>query len=155
MLYIAYGSNMNIQQMAHRCPNSYVVCNGKLNGYKLVFNYHADVIETNNENDFVPVVVWNSADADWDMLDMYEGYPSYYVKETVNVILDNDKTEKAVVYVMVDNRKGFYRPSKDYFECIKKGYIENKIDVEYLYDALEYSLNHEVGYKQYKMKELV
>lgn len=155
MLYISYGSNMNLEQMAYRCPNSKVVCNGKLKGFQLIFNYHADVIETNNENDFVPVVVWDIDSKDWTMLDMYEGYPSYYVKETVNVILENGETEKAIVYVMADNRKGICRPSKDYFECIEIGYIENGIDVEYLYKALKYSLNNETEYNKYKTKEMI
>ena len=56
MFYIAYGSNMNLEQMNYRCPNSKVVCNGKLKGWKLVFNIHADVIKTDNENDFVPLI---------------------------------------------------------------------------------------------------
>lgn len=155
MLYISYGSNMNLEQMGRRCPNSYVVCNGKLKGWKLVFNLHADIIKTDNENDFVPVVAWNIADCDWRNLDMYEGYPSYYIKETVNVILDNGKNEKAIVYAMSDNRKGICRPTKGYFECIEMGYIENGIDVKYLYEALEYSFNHETEYNQYKTKELV
>ena len=155
MLYIAYGSNMNLEQMDYRCPNSYVVGNGKLKAHRLVFNYHADVIKTDNENDFVPVVVWNIADSDWARLDMYEGYPSYYIKETVNVILDNGKIEKAVVYVMAENRKGIYPPAQSYFDGIREGYIENGIDVEYLYEALEYSMNNKTEYNKYKRKEMV
>ena len=155
MLYISYGSNMNLKQMEHRCPNSYVVCNGKLKGWKLVFNIHADIIKTNNENDFVPVVVWNIADCDWRNLDMYEGYPSYYIKETVNVILGDGKNEKAIVYVMANNRKGICKPTKSYFECIETGYIENGIDIKYLYDALTYSFSHETNYNQYKTKEMI
>ena len=155
MLYLAYGSNMNLSQMAYRCPNSYVVCNGKLKGFKLVFNVHADVIKTDNEDDFVPVVVWNIDSKDWDRLDMYEGYPSYYVKETVNVILDNGKLEKAIVYVMANNRKGIAPPMQSYFNGICEGYIENGIDVEYLYKALEYSLNNKTKYNKYKMKEMI
>ena len=155
MLYVAYGSNMNLEQMDYRCPNSYVVCNGKLKGWKLVFNIHADVIKTNDKNDYVPVVVWNIADSDWTRLDMYEGFPSYYVKETVNVILEDGKVEKAIVYTMANNRKGICRPSESYFECIETGYIENGIDVDYLYNVLEYSLNNETRYNKYKMKEMV
>ena len=150
MFYIAYGSNMNLEQMAYRCPDSKVICNGKLNGWKLVFNVHADVIK-GNEHDAVPVVVWNIADKDWYRLDMYEGYPSYYVKEIVNVMLDNGEIVEAIVYVMADNRKGFCKPFKDYFECIEKGYIENGIDVKYLYEALDYSL----GNKTKHTKEMV
>ena len=140
MLYCAYGSNCSLSQMDYRCPNSYVVCNGKLKGYKLVFNVHADVIKTDNDEDCVPVVVWNIADSDWDRLDMYEGYPSYYVKETVNVILDNGNVEEAIVYVMANNRKGIAPPMQSYFNCIREGYIANGIDVEYLYEALEHTL---------------
>ena len=155
MLYIAYGSNMNLKQMDYRCPNSYVVGNGKLKGWKLVFNYHADVIKTDNENDFVPVVAWDIDSKDWNRLDIYEGYPLYYVKKTVNVILDNGKIEKAVIYVMADNKKGIRPPSQSYFDGICKGYIENGIDVEYLYEALEHSLNNKTEYNKYKMKEMV
>lgn len=155
MLYISYGSNMNLKQMAYRCPNSCVVCNGKLIGWKLVFNVHADIIETGKDKDVVPVVVWEIADADWKKLDMYEGYPSYYIKKTVNVILENGNVEEAIVYVMTENRKGISRPSKSYFECIEEGYIASGIDVQYLYDALSYSFSHETEYNQYKTKEMV
>lgn len=154
MLYVAYGSNMNLEQMAYRCPNSKVISNGKLNGWKLVFNVHADVVKS-KKRDGVPVVVWDIADEDWYRLDMYEGYPNYYIKETVNVILDNGKTANAIVYVMANNRKGICKPTKTYFECIEKGYIENGIDVKYLYEALGYSFGHETEYNQYKTKEMM
>lgn len=154
MLYVAYGSNMNLKQMAYRCPNSNVVCNGKLHGWKLVFNVHADVIK-GKKNDIVPVVVWNIADEDWRMLDRYEGYPSYYVKETVDVILENGEKMNAIVYVMADHRKGVSMPSREYFECILKGYRSNKISTDYLYDALAYSCYNETEHNQYNPKEVV
>ena len=155
MLYIAYGSNMSVNQMAYRCPNSKVVCNGKLHGFKLVFNVHADIIKTDNDNDVVPVVVWDIADKDWKVLDMYEGYPSYYVKEIVNVILEDGKAEEAIVYVMADNRKGICPPNSSYFNCIVKGYMDNGINTDYLFDALDYSYSNKTEYNQYKTKEMV
>ena len=154
MLYISYGSNMNLEQMAYRCPNSKVVCNGELHGWKLVFNVHADVIK-GNKNDIVPVVVWNIDSRDWHRLDMYEGYPSYYVKETVNVILDNGKEEEAIVYVMADNRKGICPPASSYFNCIVQGYIDNGINTDYLFNALDYSHNSKTEYNKYKTKEMI
>lgn len=42
MYYIAYGSNMNLAQMARRCPGARVVGMGLLRGWKLTFNVHAD-----------------------------------------------------------------------------------------------------------------
>lgn len=155
MLYVAYGSNMNLEQMQFRCPNSKVVSNGILKGWELVFNFHADIINTDNENDFVPVVVWDIAEEDWDRLDMYEGFPSYYVKQIVNVILDNGEVESAVVYVMASERKGIFPPAEDYFECIRLGYIDNGINVEYLYSALERSYQNKTKHNKYKAKEMV
>lgn len=155
MLYLAYGSNMNLQQMAYRCPNSKVVGNGELHGWKLIFNIHADIIETENNNDVVPVVVWNIANEDWRMLDRYEGYPSYYVKEVVNVALNNGKKEDAIVYVMAKNRKGICPPASGYFNGIVKGYIENGINTDCLFDALDYSYDNKTEYNKYKTKEMV
>ena len=154
MLYVAYGSNMNLKQMAFRCPSSKVIGVGKLKGWKLVFNVHADIIKADATNE-VPVLVWDIADEDWDMLDRYEGYPSYYVKENVMVELDNGETVEAVVYVMNDKRKGISPPYENYFDCIMIGYMENGIDTDYLYEVLAHSWDNETEYNQYNTKEEV
>lgn len=85
---------------------------------------------------------------------MYEGYPSYYVKEIVNVILDNGE-EEAIVYVMADNRKGICPPASGYFNGILKGYIDNGINTDYLFDALNYSYDNKTEYNKYKTKEMI
>lgn len=151
MLYAAYGSNMNLDQMAFRCPNSKIVGNGIINGWRLVFNVHADIIET-NEADSTPVVIWDIDDRDWANLDMYEGYPSYYVKYGVDVVLDSGEVVDAIVYVMADNRKGICPPSVGYFNGIIDGCIANGIDIDYLYDALDYSYDNETEYNQYSVR---
>lgn len=153
MLYVAYGSNMNLEQMAFRCPDSKVVGNGKLYGWDLVFNIHADIVKANKSKS-VPVVVWEIADKDWITLDRYEGFPSYYVKEVVDVVLANGNKKKAIVYVMADDRKGICPPTRTYFDCIQKGYVDNKIDVGYLYKALKYSIKNETEYNQYNKKKV-
>ena len=155
MLYCSYGSNCNLQQMAYRCPNSKKVSVGLLKGWKAVFNIHMDIIKTDNTDDIVPVVVWDIAEKDWSMLDMYEGYPSYYVKKTVNVILDNGTEERAVVYVMADNKKGICPPASGYFNGIVKGYMDNGINTDYLFEALDYSRCNKTEYNKYKTKEMV
>lgn len=155
MYYISYGSNMNIEQMAWRCPATKVYGNGKLKGWKLVFNYHADIVE-GNDDDSVPVVVWKLENKD-DMknLDRYEGYPSYYTKINIPVTMDDTgETIEAMVYVMSDKRKGVFPPSQIYFDCIYDGYRENGIDPEPLYKALEESLKADniTRYNQYNPK---
>lgn len=154
MLYISYGSNMNIEQMKHRCPHTKVVGNGKLHGWKLVFNYHADIIHTGNEEDFVPVVVWNLTNKiDKENLDRYEGYPLYYKRTTIPVTMDcSGEVKKAMVYVMTDKRKGVYPPDIYYFNVIEDGYRANGIDMTPLYDAAKHSIDNITEYNQYNSR---
>lgn len=148
MLYVAYGSNMNLSQMEHRCPKSKVVGNAILKNYKLVFNYHADVKEFKGED--VPVVLWDIADTDWKMLDMYEGYPKYYDKRIVTVEKDGERID-AVVYEMT---KYFKReecpPDYNYFKVIYDGYVENGIDTA----CLENSIKHFRNFSLEEIKDL-
>ena len=58
MKYIAYGSNMNLEQMAIRCPGAKLIGTGLLHGYRLEFNRHATIVPTNKPDDAVPVAVW-------------------------------------------------------------------------------------------------
>ena len=39
--YIAYGSNLSVEQMAHKCPDAKVVGMAAITGWKLVFRVHA------------------------------------------------------------------------------------------------------------------
>lgn len=142
MYYISYGSNMNLRQMKWRCPNTKVYGNGKIRGWKLVFNYHADIIETGKSDDFVPVVVWKLTNKkDMENLDIYEGYPNYYTKILTDVIMDTGETLKAMVYVMTDDRKGIFPPSPDYYNVIKEGYTANNIKLDALYAAVKHCIN--------------
>lgn len=144
MLYAAYGSNINLEQMAYRCPNSVIVGVGVINGWKLCFNIHADIRKTNNPFDSVPVLLWDIADEDWARLDKYEGFPKYYVKETVCVGWFNEEenfySDKAIVYIMGEEFYDKYSfPKKDYFNIIIEGYYENNIDFKYLHEAISYT----------------
>lgn len=151
MLYVAYGSNMNLEQMEFRCPHSKLIGVGELKGWRLIFNIHADIIPTNNNNDIIPIVLWDIDKRDWKMLDIYEGYPNYYIKKKVNVEY-NGKIENAIVYVMNKDKKGIYPPFKEYFNTIKNGYIQNNIDTLYLYKALDYTFKNQTGYNQYSTR---
>lgn len=144
MFYISYGSNMNLRQMAYRAPNTKVYGKGILQGWQLVFNCHADIIQTGNEEDTVPVVVWEITNyKDLYALDCYEGYPSYYTKKNIDVVMETGEIINAMVYVMADRRKGIYPPDVNYFNGILQGYTENKIDTKPLYDALKHCVQKE------------
>ena len=76
-LYIAYGSNINLEQMAYRCPNSKIVSKEMLKGYELEFRGVATIVP--NDKSEVPVLIWEIDGRDEHSLDRYEGFPNLYL----------------------------------------------------------------------------
>lgn len=140
MLYVAYGSNMNLEQMVYRCPTAKKVGVSVLKGYELTFrgrngNCHATIDACAGGE--VPVVIWEIDAYSERALDLYEGYPNYYRKEYVKV-----DGKECMVYVMNPNKKGY--PSSRYLDCIAKGYEDNGIDLAPLDEAVQ-KIIKEVG----------
>ena len=134
MLYAAYGSNMNLKQMAFRCPDSKVVGTGYILDYKLKFAYHADIIPS--KGDKVPVVLWNVPELDFRTLDIYEGVKGgYYKRVTLPVKTKKGIMKDAIVYVMCGEHE-WEMPSESYYLIIKEGYEDNKISRKFLFDSV-------------------
>ena len=85
MLYFAYGSNLNHEQMQRRCRDSEYIKNFVLEGYKLSFcavsrSYGvANIIKKSGSK--VPGGIWKISESDEKELDIYEGYPTLYTKD--------------------------------------------------------------------------
>ena len=83
-LYFAYGSNLDLDQMSARCPESRLISRAKLSGYRLGFTGHgrnwngavATVLPAQSNHVFG--LVWSLSDTDLDKLDRCEGYPHSY-----------------------------------------------------------------------------
>lgn len=137
-LYVAYGSNLNLSQMALRCPDAKIYGVGVLNNWELLFrgsptNSHATIKRHSDKS--VPVLVWSISETDEQQLDRYEGFPVYYYKKDVMVNIDGKK-KKAMVYIMNERRLPGI-PSARYVQTIRQGYIDNDLDLDFLEDALE------------------
>jgi gamma-glutamylcyclotransferase (GGCT)/AIG2-like uncharacterized protein YtfP len=146
ILYVSYGSNMNIRQMAFRCPTAKVVGNGKIKDYRLLFkgcrnNAHATIEPHKGKN--TPVLVWEIEKLDEKFLDRYEGYPSYYRKETIEVKLENGEVVQAMVYIMNDEVHGtetvLNLPNPSYYATIREGYKSAGFNIKHLVKATEIS----------------
>lgn len=136
-LYIAYGSNLNLGQMKHRCPYATVVGTAILPNHKLTFrgcetNAVASIEPCNGES--VPVLMWEITPRDEESLDKYEGFPKLYRKETVEVI-SGGKSYFGMVYIMNDGYD-YGKPSRYYLRTIREGYETAGFDVKYLYDKV-------------------
>lgn len=131
-LYLAYGSNLNKNQMRRRCPTARPLGSLMLQDAQLVFRGVADVIYMPGGQ--VPVGVWRIHRDDEAALDRYEGvHGKFYTKEMVEL----DDGQEALLYVM--NSQGVYPPSQYYYDVVKKGYADFGLEIGYLSNALKQS----------------
>lgn len=140
-LYLAYGSNLNIRQMKYRCPGARLYKTGTLENYILEFRgapNHAFATITPREGGIVPVALWRITAQDEKNLDLYEGFPSHYFKETVSLNLDGGEME-AMAYRMNIKAK-FGLPTQSYYQTVLEGYRNCGLDTRVLADALEASV---------------
>lgn len=131
-LYVAYGSNLNMAQMALRCPEATVEFTGYLNNWEMVFCRCATIRRKSGST--VPVAVWSISESDEKSLDRYEGYPYLYRKENIFVTRADGSRKKAMVYIM--NRGIESQPPSSYVKTIKDGYEDFGFDLEYLEDLV-------------------
>lgn len=140
MFYIAYGSNLNVQQMAHRCPTAELIGSGIIEGYELLFRGKRDVgfatIEK-CEGHSVPVGLWDIKKEDELSLDRYEGYPNLYRKETMEIDMFDGGKMDAMIYIM-DETIPLQLPSNEYFSIIMKGYKDFLLPIQSLVEAYEH-----------------
>ena len=127
LLYIAYGSNINLWQMALRCPHSKPLDPAMLKGWELEFRGVANIVP--NKDAEVPILLWELDPRDIPRLDHYEGFPNSYYKENVEFELNGEKCGQ------------INPPSSYYMQTIWEGYLENGMDTSYLLEAQSRALD--------------
>lgn len=150
--YIAYGSNLNIRQMSHRCPGATVVGTGFIKDYQLLFKGSKTgsylTIEK-KKGKVVPVVVWKVNEEDERSLDRYEGYPSFYYKREIEIDIKGIKSKKpyhkkAFVYIMHEDRQ-LGLPYREYIRVCLEGYTAFGFSPRYLEEAIKISMEAKDG----------
>jgi len=135
-IYVAYGSNLNLEQMAYRCPTARLVGAGTVKDYRMLFRGPHDGAVATIEpfiGGSVPVLLWDIKSADEAALDRYEGWPYLYRKEKVKVDFDG-KNMNGMAYIMNDGRP-LGQPSPYYYSIIRDGYKEAGFDLDALRQA--------------------
>ncbi len=132
-LYVAYGSNLNFEQMKYHCPTAKLYGIGTVYGYELQFKGHSEgafATIAPKEDASVPVAVWEIKPQDERSLDRYEGYPSHYFKQNVSVQLHGEEVS-AMVYIM-NLKMNFGLPSPHYYRTVHQGYVDCGMDTNVL-----------------------
>jgi gamma-glutamylcyclotransferase (GGCT)/AIG2-like uncharacterized protein YtfP len=118
--YFAYGSNMNPDQMAVRCPEAAPAGVALLKGWRVAINSRGvATIVPDEAGSFVEGVLWWVTEACLRSLDRYEGVArGNYVRKTLQVRLDHQVVQ-AIVYVASSSDLG--EPRSGYLEDILNG----------------------------------
>lgn len=138
--YIAYGSNMDKEQMAYRCPTAQLLGRTELEDYRLLFKgsktgAYASIEP--EEGGRVPVLVWTIEKEDEKRLDRYEGYPVFYYKKDLDIDLAG-KRVTAMAYIMDESRE-YGKPSEGYYSVLERAYRKYGFPIEILTEAYEIS----------------
>jgi len=146
--YLAYGSNLNKEQMEYRCPGSTPIGTAMLEGYELSFKGSKTgsyLTVDRKEGAKAPVAVWLVDEGDEANLDRYEGYPVFYHKEDMWVKLDGkEELVNAFIYIMRDGAE-YGMPSLNYVRTCQIGYEDFGFDEDYLAQALRRSRKETEG----------
>ena len=102
---------MNPSHMQERCPGITRIGKFQLEGFRLIFNYHADIIP--EEGCLVHGGLWQITKDHEKALDSYEGYPDYYGK----YYQDN-----SMFYRMKQAYTNPEPPAKWYLQMVVEGY---------------------------------
>lgn len=137
-LYFAYGSNINLNQMAVRCPAAQVVGPVVLEDHELLFRGNAGgngvATIAPHKGHKVHGLLWKITPDCERSLDRYEGYPHLYGKEPVNVWGMSGRELTVMAYIMTGGE--WWRdpalPSADYYGGIAEGYRQTGLPVSEL-----------------------
>ncbi len=134
-LLFAYGSNLNRERMAERCPASEPLGTAVLADHRLVFRHGADLEP--HAGAVAVGVVWRLGADDMMALDRYEGCPGLYRKDYRLVQLAGGNSVEAMLYRM--NREGYAVPPVEYLTIIREGYRDFGLPEAVLEAAVELS----------------
>jgi hypothetical protein len=137
--YWAYGSNLNVEHMAQRCPGATKIAPMHVNDAKLIFRGVADV--TFDKGGCCPGGLWRITPECETALDRYEGVASkLYLKRYIPIEVDGKRHE--CLFYQMSWTKGIQPPNEYYAETIIQGYKDFGLDPEYLFAAIDESWNN-------------
>lgn len=139
--YLAYGSNMNLDQMEFRCPAATVVGNVHVEDHRLAFRgsggkYGVATILP-EKGSRVDGVLWKITPECESSLDRYEGYPHLYSKEMITVCDKAGRQQNVTVYLINEPHKSSpAMPTDFYLKGILDGCRQNGLSTKPVMDAV-------------------
>ena len=133
--YFTYGSNMSQQRLQDRIGAATLIGPAVLHGWRFAFNKRggdgtgkANIVLDRSSK--VQGVVYHVTDEQLKRLDHFEGAPNHYLRHPVHVESAQGKQLQAITYVAHQNFlvPDKLKPSKEYYELVERGALENKLN---------------------------
>ena len=131
-LYFSYGSNMDRDAMAKRCPGSRAVGLGRLPRHRFLITSDGYASVVRDPRRTVHGVVWDLALSDIPALDRYESLSTgLYSKISQPVVMEGG-AKRALVYIGRSTRPG--KPKPGYLDGVLAAARGWALPGEYLYE---------------------
>ena len=129
-LYLAYGSNMNQEQMKRRCSDAILIGPTFIKDWQLTMPFYANIEWKLGAK--AACLVWKISARDEKNLDTYEGFPKCYRKQELLAEIGGRQIT-GMAYVMTTKYSSIERqPDSSYLDLIKQGYLAAGISLEQL-----------------------
>ena len=135
LLYFAYGSNMDPEQMLARCPRARSFGRGRIRHRRFLINSRGVATIRPERDANAWGGVWAITAADEAALDRFEGYPWRYGKAFLRVHMDDGTRAEALVYVDPLADAGWPRPG--YLPRILRGAAHFRLPAGYVIGIAE------------------
>ncbi|MCW2554695.1 MAG: hypothetical protein JWR78_4476 [Mycobacterium sp.] len=127
--YFAYGSNLDVTQMARRCPDATDPRPATLADHDWLINERGVATVEPLDGAQVHGVLWQVSDHDLDVLDSAEGVPVRYRRDLMTVQTADGPTD---AWVYVDHRVEPGAPREGYLERIIDGAVHHGLPQRWL-----------------------
>src|SRR5271165_4717350 len=115
-LYFAYGSNMDVEAMARRCPRSKLVGLARLECHRLAVMREGWLTAVRAPRSAVHGLLWDLALGDVPALDRYEGLAKGVYAKAVQPVVAAGGAKRALVYFGANAGPGMAKP--DYLAAV-------------------------------------
>ena len=144
-LYFAFGSNLDLDQMAERCPGHRVVGYATLRDHRIIFRGPSSRRKAGVASvdpllgAHVPGLLFEIDDAGLGVLDRLEGHPHWYRRAYVPVVGAEGDLYEALIYRRPEEVE-VMAPTDDYLNQIRGAYphpgLTRGFDLQILEDGL-------------------
>jgi hypothetical protein len=110
-LYFAYGSNMDVDAMARRCPRSKALGLARLERHRLAAMREGWLTAVRDPSSAVHGVLWSLALSDVAALDRYEGLFEGLYAKLIQAVIAESSPKRAIAYFGANAGPGVPRPA--------------------------------------------